>query len=218
MLQISEKLKQARLSAKLSQDELAKKLGIKRSTYQYWEENPPSLAKLQKVIKVLNLPQDYFFPSEDKTLEQLVKDIQYKKDWTIEQVADSIDYSRPHFAKEMKANNPKIKARLLEEHKEILQNVSTPTEEKEDVNKKYVRLLEDQLDFLKQSVQTNLVSLGDNIIVNRATMRAAIDYQLMKDSKGDEKKREFLMEQINKLIHLQLTGGSKASNSSAAGN
>lgn len=72
-----------------------------------------------------------------------------------------------------------------------------------------IESLQRNIQFLEQTVQTNLIGISDNIVVSRATIRAAIDYQLMKDSKGDEKKRVVLLEQINKLIHLQLTGGRK---------
>jgi transcriptional regulator with XRE-family HTH domain len=72
-----------------------------------------------------------------------------------------------------------------------------------------IESLRRNIQYLEQTVQANLISISDNIIVSRATIRAAIDYQLMKDSKGDEKKRVVLLEQINKLIHLQLTGGRK---------
>lgn len=66
MLQIHEKIEQARISAGLSQEEMAEKLGIKRSTYQYWEQQTPSLAKIKKVAKVLNLSDDYFFGADEK--------------------------------------------------------------------------------------------------------------------------------------------------------
>lgn len=59
-MEIHEKIKQARVSAGLNQDEIAEKIGIKRSTYQYWEENTPSLDKIKKVAKALNLSVDYF--------------------------------------------------------------------------------------------------------------------------------------------------------------
>jgi DNA-binding XRE family transcriptional regulator len=38
MLQIHQKIEQARISAGLTQDEMAERLGVKRSTYQYWEQ------------------------------------------------------------------------------------------------------------------------------------------------------------------------------------
>lgn len=60
-----------------------------------------------------------------KTLRDIVKEIQFAKDWTIEEVAKSIGYSRVHLTKEMaKGNNNELKKLLIEEHSGILQNVS----------------------------------------------------------------------------------------------
>src|SRR5579871_6136557 len=61
MLHINKKIEQAMVAANLTQDELAQKLGIKRSTYQYWEKKTPTIDKIKAVTKALNLPEDYFF-------------------------------------------------------------------------------------------------------------------------------------------------------------
>jgi transcriptional regulator with XRE-family HTH domain len=68
MLQIHEKIEQARISAGLSQEDMAEKLGIGRSTYQYWEKKTPSIDKILKVAKALNLPEDYFFGENDENI------------------------------------------------------------------------------------------------------------------------------------------------------
>lgn len=60
MLQIHEKIEQARVSAGLTQLEMAEKLGIKRSTYQYWEQKTPKMENILAVAKVLGLPKEYF--------------------------------------------------------------------------------------------------------------------------------------------------------------
>lgn len=66
MLQIHEKIEQARVSAGLTQDQMAEKLGIKRSTYQYWEKKTPGIDKIKQVAKVLSLPNDYFLGRSDE--------------------------------------------------------------------------------------------------------------------------------------------------------
>lgn len=66
MLQIHKKIKQARLSASLTESQMAEKLGIERTTYQYWEKKTPSLEKIKMVASVLNLEIDYFLGSNDK--------------------------------------------------------------------------------------------------------------------------------------------------------
>jgi transcriptional regulator with XRE-family HTH domain len=56
MLQICQNIKQARLSAKLSQEEMAHKLGIKRTTYQNWEKNiEPDLTTIVAIAKNLGI-------------------------------------------------------------------------------------------------------------------------------------------------------------------
>lgn len=82
MLQIHEKIEQARVSANLTQDEMAEKLGVKRSTYQYWEKKTPSLDKIQKVAEALHLPNDYFFGNGDENIgghELSEPEVKYKE-------------------------------------------------------------------------------------------------------------------------------------------
>lgn len=61
MLQIHQLIELERDKAGYTQEEMAEKLGIKRSTYQYWEEKTPSVDKIRLVCKALLLPEDYFF-------------------------------------------------------------------------------------------------------------------------------------------------------------
>jgi hypothetical protein len=89
------------------------------------------------------------------------------------------------------------------------------------ITDKYTKLLEEQLAFLKEqiradlsTVKTGLTGISGDITYARATQRAILEFQLMKESKGDQKKVEFAKEQINKLIYLQLTGGEQEDNES----
>lgn len=66
-MQIHEKIEQARVLAGLTQDEMAKKLGIQRSTYQYWEKATPSLDKIRKVAAALGLTVDHFLSDNDES-------------------------------------------------------------------------------------------------------------------------------------------------------
>jgi transcriptional regulator with XRE-family HTH domain len=93
-------------------------------------------------------------------------------------------------------------------------NVTTAMKHPNGYQEKYIRLLEEELENYKRKlgdavgrIETNLTFAANNVVAGRAEIRAAIDYTVMKDSQGSEKKRVVLMEQINKLIHLQLTGG-----------
>ena len=61
-MQIS--LRSARVNANLSQEELAKKLGVHRNTIVNWEKDPSSLSirKAEKVCRALNVSiSDIFF-------------------------------------------------------------------------------------------------------------------------------------------------------------
>ena len=57
-----------------------------------------------------------------KTLRYIVKEIQLKRNWTVEEVAESIGYSRVHLTREMqkKTENETLKQILLKEHNNIL--------------------------------------------------------------------------------------------------
>lgn len=65
MMQIHKKIEWARKKAGLTQDQLAKKLEIGRSTYQYWEESDPSIEKTKSVARALGLQEDFFFVTPD---------------------------------------------------------------------------------------------------------------------------------------------------------
>ena len=113
-----------------------------------------------------------------------------------------------------KPSDPEVYNRLMKwlGESEIGINQAQPATDP-DLTAKYIKLLERELEFLQSRIEgtlnrvdTNLVYAANNITAGRAEIRAAIDYTVMKDSQGNEKKRGALMAQINKLIHLQLTG------------
>lgn len=57
MLQICSNIKQARLSRKVSQGFIAKKMNIERNTYKNWEINTePSLSTIKTIAKILEVP------------------------------------------------------------------------------------------------------------------------------------------------------------------
>lgn len=80
MRQIHERIKDERIKAGLSEDEMAEKLQIKRSTYQYWEKTTPSVEKIKEVSKVLGLPEVYFFINPDENVpRESIPDFTQKK-------------------------------------------------------------------------------------------------------------------------------------------
>lgn len=82
MLQIHQRIKKERLKAGLSEEQVAKTIGIERTTYQYWEKKTPNIDKVKSVAKALGLPENYFLVSDDENLglpETQIKTDEYKK-------------------------------------------------------------------------------------------------------------------------------------------
>jgi len=69
-MQIHEKIRQARLSAGLSPEELANKIGVARTTYLYWEDKTPSVKRIKQIEKALNLKEGYFFNGSDEKTDK----------------------------------------------------------------------------------------------------------------------------------------------------
>jgi hypothetical protein len=62
---------------------------------------------------------------ESNRLRQIIKEIQYKRDLTIGQIAEFAGYTRVHLTKELKkGKSPKVEAKLMEVFKEDIQNVA----------------------------------------------------------------------------------------------
>jgi transcriptional regulator with XRE-family HTH domain len=65
MLHIHEKIERARVSKGLTQEELADKIGIARTTYKGYEEKTPTIIeKIVRVARALELPDNYFFVND----------------------------------------------------------------------------------------------------------------------------------------------------------
>lgn len=56
--QFGKRLKQLRLQANISQEELAEKVNVSTKTVSYWENahNPVTLSKIPSIAKALNIP------------------------------------------------------------------------------------------------------------------------------------------------------------------
>lgn len=66
MTPIHQLIANERKKAHLTEDEMAKKLKVTRATYQYWEKKTPSVEKIERVERALNLPHGYFFEQQRK--------------------------------------------------------------------------------------------------------------------------------------------------------
>jgi transcriptional regulator with XRE-family HTH domain len=67
-MQIHELIKNERINAGLTEAQMAAKLGVKRSTYQYWEKETPSIDKVRAIARALGLNDEYFFGLEDQKI------------------------------------------------------------------------------------------------------------------------------------------------------
>jgi transcriptional regulator with XRE-family HTH domain len=111
-MQIHKKIEQARLSAGLTQDELAEKLGIKRSTYQYWEKKTPHHDKIIKVAQALNLADDYFFGTNDESKDETNEDsMKYQEKYIA--LLENQMREKDETIKELRADLKEVKDRLF---------------------------------------------------------------------------------------------------------
>ncbi|MCI9292954.1 MAG: LexA family transcriptional regulator [Erysipelotrichaceae bacterium] len=69
-----ERLKEARLSSGLTQEQLAEKIGVAKSTLTGYEKGnrEPDMAKIAKIIDTLNVNADFLFQDDMQNLTELV--------------------------------------------------------------------------------------------------------------------------------------------------
>ena len=73
---LAERLRQARLKAGYSQQNVADALMVNRATYTYYEtgKTSPDPATLGKIARIFGVPIDYFYPDEDQEEPLLLTD------------------------------------------------------------------------------------------------------------------------------------------------
>jgi transcriptional regulator with XRE-family HTH domain len=165
---------------------------------------------------------------KDPIIEEL-KRARKAKGFSVEKLGDALAIPAERIRK---WENPKVKSSPKPEDKDKVRkwlsgtwnNIPNSNRHSMVSNKsdKYVELLEDQVQYLKADIKTiltrmepSLVSTLKNTVYARAEIRGAIEYQVMKDAGNNEKKRAALMEQINKLIQMNVPDEDGESNSAA---
>ena len=76
----NDRLKESRTSANLTQEQLAEKLGIAKSTLSGYESGnrEPTIATIAKIIDILNVDANYLYQDEVKRIDKIVVDIEEK--------------------------------------------------------------------------------------------------------------------------------------------
>lgn len=69
-MQINERIKREREKAGLKPGQLAKTLGIPRTTYLYWESATPDVEKIKSVARALGKDENYFFEQIDEKTDE----------------------------------------------------------------------------------------------------------------------------------------------------
>ena len=78
---LPERLKTLRLEAKLTQNEIAKKLQISKMTYSYWENGKRNPKNVQQIADFFNVSTDYLLGNTDiKNQKQFDEDLEKSLD------------------------------------------------------------------------------------------------------------------------------------------
>ncbi|WP_294785738.1 helix-turn-helix transcriptional regulator [uncultured Eubacterium sp.] len=76
----NDRLKESRTSANLTQEQLAEKLGIAKSTLSGYESGnrEPTIATIAKILDILNVDANYLYQDEIKRIDKIVVNIEEK--------------------------------------------------------------------------------------------------------------------------------------------
>lgn len=128
-MQIHERIRNERVKAGLTEEQLAEKIGVKRSTYQYWETKTPNVNKVKQVAKALGLPENYFFVNINADKDEIFgkADLIYQsldKEQVIFVEAKSLSasYERIIEEKEARRRDAEIWAQKMEAHYNDMKN------------------------------------------------------------------------------------------------
>jgi transcriptional regulator with XRE-family HTH domain len=128
-MQIHERIRNERVKAGLTEEQLAEKIGVKRSTYQYWETKTPNVEKVKQVAKALGLPENYFFVNINPRHDEIFgnADLVYKSTDKeqivfVEAKSLSASYERIIEEKEARRRDAEAWAQKMEAHYNDMKN------------------------------------------------------------------------------------------------
>jgi predicted transcriptional regulator len=163
-------------------------------------------------LDMVNEPAAEYSLNQGWTLKQMVGIIQAIKDWTIEQVADTIDYSRVHLANAMATNDEAMRGKLLKVHGHLISNIPVPKKEAAQSElldsfrdqivllKSHVQDLRDQISRLEHQQDVNLSSIEQNQLVLLAYQKAAHNLRVEFAAGSDKRKLTLLRAHADKAL------------------
>jgi hypothetical protein len=124
---------------------------------------------------------------------------------TIEQVAESIGYSRVHLQKEMKKQGESpLQQLLLARYGRTLQNVSResahPDKEDKAYKEKYIKLLEEQLAHANEIAKVSLSDIATTQRLIAAQVKTVLQLKAEDRSQGNQKKQVQELDKINRQV------------------
>lgn len=89
-----DRLKESRIKSGLTQEQLAEKLGVAKSTLSGYEsgKREPTIATIAKVLDILNIDANYLYQDETKALTELIVD--RDKKMLLKKYSDLDDHGR----------------------------------------------------------------------------------------------------------------------------
>ena len=89
-----DRLKESRIKSGLTQEQLAEKLGVAKSTLSGYESGnrEPTIATIAKVLDILNIDANYLYQDETKALTELIVDCDKKM--LLKKYSDLDDHGR----------------------------------------------------------------------------------------------------------------------------
>lgn len=140
-------------------------------------------------------------------IKEIVKQIQFKNDWTVAQVAESIGYSRVHLTRAIKEGSDFVEKALMDKHRsvfvdQIAETVQTIAQEEatEYYKQQYLDLLKSTNDTLRDTVALSLNSVLENQRILRAISSTDLNQSARIRAKLEGKSIEKVRDEINREL------------------
>lgn len=204
MMQIHERIKSEREKLGITPGELAKKLGVPRTTYLHWETSTPNPDKVVSVAKALGLSEYYFFIPEKTNQADEIADIK---------PADNIDTQEVEGSASENGLSPY--ERIIEEKEARRQETKEWAERAEREKDRYLRIIEENLTQLLKvtlTITANLTEVKQDTSLGLSYQRAWVEYTAEEVAQGDKKKKDQNVLRMGRLLKSQIEKDRKEGN------